>query len=89
MILQDLTPFSCGLQLTWNAGVNGDSLSEKLSPALEPFKGGACPVMIQYRSAEAQATVRLGDEWRVFATDELLLRFKRQLGNEAVEVKYR
>jgi len=81
--------FARGLQLTWQAGVNGDSLTEKLSPALEPFKGGACPVLIQYRSAEAQATVRLGDEWRVFATDELLLRLKRQLGSEAVEVKYR
>ncbi|MEC4748089.1 DNA polymerase III subunit alpha [Methylomicrobium sp. Wu6] len=81
--------FARGLQLTWHAGINGDSLAEKLSPALEPFKGGTCPVLIQYRSAEAQATVRLGDEWRVFATDELLLRLKRQLGNEAVEVKYR
>jgi DNA polymerase-3 subunit alpha len=46
-------------------------------------------VLIQYRSEQAQATVRLGDEWRVFAAEELLLRLKRQLGNEAVEVKYR
>ena len=30
--------FARGLQLTWLAGVNGDSLTEKLSPALEPFK---------------------------------------------------
>jgi DNA polymerase-3 subunit alpha len=81
--------FARGLQLTWNAGVNGGSLAEKLSPALEPFKGGTCPVLIQYRSEQAQATVRLGDEWRVFATEELLLRLKRQFGNEAVEVKYR
>ncbi|MGJ0484156.1 MAG: DNA polymerase III subunit alpha [Methylomicrobium sp.] len=81
--------FARGLQLTWNVGVNGDSLAEKLSPTLEPFKGGACPVMIQYRSEQAQATVRLGDEWRVFATEELLLRLKRLLGSEAVEVKYR
>jgi DNA polymerase-3 subunit alpha len=81
--------FARGLQLIWNAGVNGNSLVDQLSPALAPYKGGACPVLIQYRSAEAQATVRLGDEWRVFATEELLLRLKRQLGSEAVEVKYR
>ena len=81
--------FARGLELIWQAGINGRSLTEKLSPALEPFKGGGCPVLIQYRSEQAQATVRLGDEWRVFATDELLIRLRRQLGNEAVEVKYR
>ncbi|MGZ8215197.1 MAG: hypothetical protein ACXWTP_11935 [Methylosarcina sp.] len=46
-------------------------------------------MLINYRSAQAQALIRLGDEWRVRATDELILRLKRLLGTEAVDIKYR
>jgi DNA polymerase-3 subunit alpha len=56
---------------------------------LKPFKGGGCPVLINYQSRYAKATVRLGDEWRVQATDELILRLKRLPGTSEVEVKYK
>jgi DNA polymerase-3 subunit alpha len=81
--------FARGLQLTWHAADNGDSIVRKLTPELIPFKGGGCPILIDYRSAQAQALVRLGDEWRVRATDELILRLKRLLGTQAVDIKYR
>jgi DNA polymerase-3 subunit alpha len=81
--------FARGLQLTWNAADIDGSIVGKLSPELTPFKGGGCPILINYRSAQAQALVRLGDEWRVRASDELILRLKRLLGTEAVDVKYR
>jgi DNA polymerase-3 subunit alpha len=81
--------FARGLQLTWNAVDKDGSLVRKLSPELIPFKGGGCPILINYRSAQAQALIRLGDEWRVRATDELILRLKRLLGTEAVDIKYR
>ncbi|MGR8979311.1 MAG: DNA polymerase III subunit alpha [Gammaproteobacteria bacterium] len=81
--------FARGLQLTW-VSANGDNgLVRELNPVLTPFKGGSCPVLIHYRSGEAQAMVRLGDGWRVRATDELILRLKRMLGQGAVDVKYR
>ncbi|MGZ8144756.1 MAG: hypothetical protein ACXWTG_11385, partial [Methylosarcina sp.] len=81
--------FARGLQLTWNAVDKDGSLVRKLSPELIPFKGGGCPILINYRSAQAQALIRLGDEWRVRATDELILRLRRLLGTEAVDIKYR
>lgn len=81
--------FARGLQLTWDAAENDGSIVRKLSPELMPFKGGGCPILINYKSRQAQALVRLGDEWRVKATDELILRLKRLLGSTAVNVKYR
>ncbi|MGR8981846.1 MAG: OB-fold nucleic acid binding domain-containing protein, partial [Gammaproteobacteria bacterium] len=81
--------FARGLQLTWSAIDHGNAIVRKLSPELMPFKGGGCPILINYNSGQAQAVVRLGDEWRVTASDELILRLKRLLGTSAVDVKYR
>jgi DNA polymerase-3 subunit alpha len=81
--------FARGLHLTWTAANDDNTLVRQLNPVLTPFKGGGCPVLIHYKSGEAQAMVRLGDEWRVRATDELILRLKRMLGHTAVDVKYR
>ena len=50
--------------------------------------GGGCPVRVRYRSHVAEATLRLGDGWRVQASDELLKRLRQQYGSEAVEVLY-
>ncbi len=80
------------LHLSWTAGINeqgAGSFTEQLKAVLKPFKGGACPVVLHYKSRDAQATLRLGDDWRVQATDELILRLKRLLGEDAVEIKYR
>ncbi len=84
--------FARGLHLSWTAGINEQgaaSFTEQLKVVLKPFKGGACPVALHYKSRDAQATLRLGDDWRVQATDELILRLKRLLGEDAVEIKYR
>ncbi|MEY3289281.1 MAG: hypothetical protein RLZZ419_1523 [Pseudomonadota bacterium] len=88
--------FSRGIKLVWNAAENkpeddneGDNYIEKLSEALAPFKGGSCPVSINYTSQYAQAAVQLGDEWRIHPTDELISRLKSLFGSTAVEVRYR
>ncbi|MEI6335564.1 MAG: DNA polymerase III subunit alpha [Methylococcaceae bacterium] len=84
--------FSRGLKLTWNAAEDPQESTpyiEKLSAVLAPFKGGSCPVSINYTSPYAQAAVQLGDEWRIHPTDELIARLKSLFGATAVEVKYR
>ncbi len=84
--------FSRGIKLTWNAAENqqeSTSYIEKLSEALAPFKGGSCPVSINYTSQYAQAAVQLGDEWRIHPTDELIARLKLLFGSTAVEVRYK
>ena len=84
--------FSRGLKLTWNVAENKpESINyiERLSEALAPFKGGSCPVSINYTSQHAQAAVQLGDEWRIHPTDELISRLKSLFGSTSVEVRYK
>ena len=84
--------FARGLQLGWS--VNGHALETQafiaeLQLMLDTFKGGSCPVGINYVSSKAYASLQLGDNWRVHPTNELLTRLKRLPGVEEVEVKYR
>ena len=80
------------LSLQWaNTDEECDARSfvDKLDETLQPFKGGSCPVVLGYRSARAKSSLQLGDEWRVHPSDELVLRLKRLLGADSVEVRYR
>jgi DNA polymerase-3 subunit alpha len=78
--------FARSLQLNWQRPA---CTVEQLVQILKPFCGGACPVVIDYYSASAKATLQLGDDWRVHPADELLVRLRRLLGAEMVEIKYR
>ncbi|MDO9422954.1 MAG: DNA polymerase III subunit alpha [Methylobacter sp.] len=84
--------FARGIQLVWNAAGNeheDHGFVTRLMAALEPFKGGGCPVSITYTSTVAKANLQLGDAWRVHPTDELVARLKALSGSESVEVRYR
>jgi DNA polymerase III subunit alpha len=84
--------FARGLQISW--GVDGQDQDTNifisgLQSALQPFKGGTCPIGVSYTSPLASATMQLGDDWRTHPTDELLTRLKRLTGVLGVEIKYR
>ncbi|WP_411728619.1 DNA polymerase III subunit alpha [Methyloglobulus sp.] len=84
--------FARGLQISWavdGQAPEGPAFISGLHTALQPFKGGACPVGIRYASQAASTSIQLGDGWRVHPTDELQARLKRLPGVVAVEVKYR
>jgi DNA polymerase III subunit alpha len=84
--------FSRGIKLNWTMTENKpESINyiERLTEVLSPFKGGSCPVTINYTSKYAQAVVQLGDEWRVHPTDDLISRLKSLFGSAAVEIRYR
>jgi DNA polymerase-3 subunit alpha len=84
--------FSRGIRLTWNMAENNSgsiSTIERLREVLSPFKGGSCPVTINYMSKDARAAVQLGDEWRVHPTDDLISRLKSLFGSTAVEIRYK
>ena len=65
------------------------SFSQELTSILQPFCGGNCPLVIQYKSDSAQAALQLGDSWRVHPSEELLSRLQRYLSPDAVEIRYR
>ena len=84
--------FSRGIKLNWTVTENKpESINHyrKVGEVLSPFKGGSCPVTINYTSKYAQAVVQLGDEWRVHPTDDLISRLKSLFGSAAVEIRYR
>ncbi len=84
--------FARGLHLTWNTSDKAEesmNFIAKLTEVLSPYKGGACPVSINYTSSQAKAHVQLGDAWRIQPTDELVAKLKWLLGATAVEVRYK
>jgi len=84
--------FSRGIQVDWDAAGNkpeAHKMIEKLTATLDPFKGGNCPISINYSSDNAKTTVQLGDKWRIHPTDDLLSQLKSLFGSEAVEVRYK
>jgi DNA polymerase-3 subunit alpha len=82
---------SRGVELRLEGARLGARFAQDLQQLLvshKPVGGSGCPVRVRYRSASAEATLRLGDGWRVQASDELLKRLRQQYGSEAVEVLY-
>jgi DNA polymerase-3 subunit alpha len=63
-------------------------LLQRLRETLEPFRGGRCGVLLEYRKSDAACRLRLGEEWRLRPSDALLKRLRDFLGAEAVKVIY-
>ncbi len=83
--------FARSIQLTLDGNDANDQpqFIEQLAEILKPYCGGVCPVTVRYRSERAKASMQLGDDWRVYPADELLLRLRRFRSVRAAEVKYR
>lgn len=82
--------FARAIVLSWNASqwLGRESFTVALSDVIKPFCGGLCPINIEYQAATVKAQLQLGDDWRVKPCDELLIRLRRLLGNDAVLVRY-
>ncbi len=63
-------------------------LVQPLSKILDPFKGGQCPIQVDYYNRDASAVLILGQDWWCRPTDELLTNLRRLLGSENVNVVY-
>ena len=73
--------------------VNRDMLDERLTEALEKTLanagGGTCPVALVYNQPHNQARVRLGEQWQVVPSDELIQALRDCVGNDRVSLQYR
>jgi DNA polymerase-3 subunit alpha len=83
--------YARGIALSWNSEEwpQDRSFFEELANILKPFCGGQCQISIDYTAATAKATLLLGDDWRVHPSDELLIRLRRLLPADAVQVRYK
>ncbi|MGH8547028.1 MAG: DNA polymerase III subunit alpha [Methylococcales bacterium] len=59
-----------------------------LQQTISPFRGGKCPVCIEYFSDQAKTQILLGDPWKVRPSDELLNRLETRLGRGCVRFNY-
>ncbi len=60
----------------------------QLAELLGPYRGGECPVQINYRNLVGTAPLRLGDEWKITLPDELLDGLRVLCGGQNVRVIY-
>ena len=83
--------YARSIALKWDmTHLSGDrAFANELSEILKPFRGGQCPITIEYNTANDKAMLQLGDDWRVHPSDELLIRLRRFLSADAVEVRYK
>ena len=66
-----------------------NGLVKQLAETIRPHcSAGRTPVRVHYRSAQANALLELGDEWRVLPSDELLSSLKALLGDDQVTMNY-
>ncbi len=70
--------FSRNVEIHWPKLTNGlsDGFLARLADVLAPYRGGTCPVVLQYQCPTAEARIQLGDDWRVSPSDELLYKLK-------------
>ncbi|HEY8051724.1 MAG TPA: DNA polymerase III subunit alpha [Steroidobacteraceae bacterium] len=64
------------------------ALSARLAAILTPWRGGTCPITIEYRGADASGALTLGPEWTVHASHELLDELEGLFGRGSVQVTY-
>ncbi len=76
------------LVLRVNQDKAGNGFIPGLVKVLEPFREGSCPVQIDYQGAQADAVLRLGDEWRINPSESLIQRLGDIVGPEQVQLRY-
>ncbi len=87
--------FARNLVIQWHGGSHGTTEKgdaetiDYLRQAMTPFRGGRCPVCVEYLSGQTKTRVMLGNQWKVRPADELLNRLRQKLGAERVWLTYR
>jgi len=81
--------FASRLLVTVNHKKAANGFVNDLTKVLLPFNKGHCPVFLQYQGATARAKIRLGEQWCVQPTDELMHRLYELAGQDNVKVEYR
>ena len=72
---------------------NGQSDASKLTAILNPYRIKSsdkklCPIKIEYHNAQGQASLMLGDNWRVDLQDDLIQHLQSWLSKENVKILY-
>ncbi|QIB66699.1 DNA polymerase III subunit alpha [Kineobactrum salinum] len=87
-LLQARQSFAAELSIEVCQEMLGNGLEERLARTLAGAGGGSCPVSLWYRQPRNRARVRLGENWSVVPSDELLQELRECLGSDRVALLY-
>jgi DNA polymerase-3 subunit alpha len=76
------------LVLKWPQNGNSKALIGRLAEVLGPWRGGPCPITVEYTGACATGALTLGNDWTVRASRELLEQLETLVGRGGVKVFY-
>lgn len=80
------TEYAKGLEIELNGAT--DELDRDLAAALKPYRSGQTPVILRYQNQSAQALIRLGEDWAVKPSSELLAAINALKGIEFARLRY-
>ncbi len=72
------------------ADFNGssDAFSQQFRQLLEPSLNGSCPIVVDYQRPGAKGRIKLGRDWLVQPSDELIQRLKDRFGEGNVRLNF-
>ena len=79
--------FARGLEIAIDGPLTG-RLDQELAAALQPYRSGRTPVILRYRNQQAQALIRLGEDWQVIPSAELLAAVDGLAGISSARLRY-
>ena len=87
-LVQARQNYASALVIEVNREALDEAVADQLELVLTRAGGGNCPVSLIYHQQRNRARVRLGDQWQVVPSDELLQDLRDCFGNERVSLEY-
>ncbi len=87
-LLQARQNYASELTIEVSSELLDDKLADLLARTLAGAGGGSCPVSLIYKQPRNRARVKLGENWQVVLSDELLQELRDCLGTEQVCLQY-
>jgi DNA polymerase III subunit alpha len=75
-------------RLEIDIGTAGEDFDKDLAAALHPYRSGQTPIIIRYRNQQAQAVLKLGEDWQVSPSTDLLAAIEGLKGIRGVRLRY-
>jgi len=66
----------------------GTEFDQDLAAALHPYRSGQTPIIVRYQNQSAQALLKLGEDWQVAPTSDLLAAIDGLEGIRRVRLRY-
>jgi DNA polymerase III subunit alpha len=76
------------LVLSWPASSQSEAQLNRLMEILSRWRGGSCPITIEYCAAGAAGAFTLGQDWNVKPTRELIDQVEGLIGRDGVQIVY-